>query len=288
MASPPVQNPTSNWNIAIADLVNYEDLPSLWGHLFKALASYTNITNLSFIRYQKNSVPLALFSNSVDDPIESRVEAYVNGAYLLDPFYRACMYERYQGINTLTEVAPPDFKESQYYQTFFSAYGLYDEINIFNWFDENTVIALSLGRTKGERRFGQNSMVRLQEVEPLLSAISLKTWEKYSQFPLIEDHNQVSDFHQQLVTALKNFGTSILTPREKDVLDYLLRGYAVKSAAEQLGITPGTLRIHRHSIYEKLDIGSQTELFALILECLKQTTDNTDVDPFLRMMPPEY
>ncbi len=276
-----------NWNTALADLIRYDDLPELWGSLFEAVAGYVDITSLSFIRYRKNSVPYALFSFALDEPVDNRVEAYVKGVYLLDPFYRACMYEQVRGLSTLQDIAPPDFEESQYYHAFFSAYGLYDEVNIFNWVDDEQVVALSMGRPKGERRFGQNSMARLREIEPLLSAVALKTWEHHSEPPADDERADV-EFHDKLQTALDNFGTSVLTAREKDVLDHLLRGYSVKSAADQMGVTAGTVRIHRHSIYDKLDIGSQTELFALILECLKQTTDDMAIDPFLRMMPPDY
>ncbi len=288
MALSPVQTSNSIWNTALANLISYDDLPTLWSQLYDALATYIDVSSLSFIIYRKDALPQALFNQATDDAMDSRIGAYVKGAYLLDPFYRACMYEKQQGICMLQEISPQDFEDSQYYQTFFSAYGLYDEINIFNWPDDRTAIAISLGRPKGERRFGQNSLVRLREIEPLLSAISLNTWEKHQETPDTSDSADVVEFHHRLKNALERFGTSVLTAREKDVLDHLLRGYSVKSAAVQLGITAGTVRIHRHSVYEKLDIGSQTELFALILECLKQTSDDMDVDPLLRMLPPDY
>lgn len=50
-----------------------------------------------------------------------------------------------------------------------------------------------------------------------------------------------------------------LTPREKDVLDQLSRGFSYKEVADHLHIGTGTLQTHVHNIYEKLRVHSRTE-----------------------------
>lgn len=50
-----------------------------------------------------------------------------------------------------------------------------------------------------------------------------------------------------------------LTPREKDVLDQLTRGFCYKEVADNLHIGTGTLQTHVHKIYEKLRVHSRTE-----------------------------
>jgi DNA-binding NarL/FixJ family response regulator len=50
-----------------------------------------------------------------------------------------------------------------------------------------------------------------------------------------------------------------LTPREKDVLDQLTRGYCYKEVADNLHIGTGTLQSYVHNIYEKLRVHSRTE-----------------------------
>ncbi len=50
-----------------------------------------------------------------------------------------------------------------------------------------------------------------------------------------------------------------LTPREKDVLDQLARGFCYKEVAENLHIGTGALHTHIHKIYEKLQVHSRTE-----------------------------
>jgi two-component system response regulator FixJ len=44
----------------------------------------------------------------------------------------------------------------------------------------------------------------------------------------------------------------LLTPREREILDQLVKGHANKVVAHQLGISPRTVEIHRASIMEKL------------------------------------
>lgn len=54
-------------------------------------------------------------------------------------------------------------------------------------------------------------------------------------------------------------GFKKLTPREKDVLDQLARGFRYKEIVDNLGISPGTLNGYICNVYEKLQVHSRTE-----------------------------
>jgi DNA-binding NarL/FixJ family response regulator len=60
-------------------------------------------------------------------------------------------------------------------------------------------------------------------------------------------------------TPLPTSDLAKLTPREKDVLDQLARGFCYKEVADNLHIGTGTLQTHVHNIYEKLRVHSRTE-----------------------------
>jgi NarL family two-component system response regulator LiaR len=49
-----------------------------------------------------------------------------------------------------------------------------------------------------------------------------------------------------------------LTPRERDVLDWVARGLANKQIASELGLSPGTVRIHVSKILAKLQVDNRT------------------------------
>jgi DNA-binding NarL/FixJ family response regulator len=54
-----------------------------------------------------------------------------------------------------------------------------------------------------------------------------------------------------------------LTPRELDVVRQVAIGRRNKEIARDLGISEGTVKMHLHNLYEKLGVGSRTELAIL-------------------------
>ena len=54
-----------------------------------------------------------------------------------------------------------------------------------------------------------------------------------------------------------------LSHRERQVADGVVRGLRNRDIADALGIAEGTVKVHLHKVYEKLGIGSRTELLIL-------------------------
>jgi RNA polymerase sigma factor (sigma-70 family) len=57
-----------------------------------------------------------------------------------------------------------------------------------------------------------------------------------------------------------------LTPREREVLDLMTRGLPNKSIAQDLGVSPRTVEIHRARVMEKMEAHSVAELVRMILD----------------------
>lgn len=51
----------------------------------------------------------------------------------------------------------------------------------------------------------------------------------------------------------------VLTPREQDVLEGLVRGHPNKTIAYDLGISPRTVEVHRANVMQKLEVASLSE-----------------------------
>lgn len=64
----------------------------------------------------------------------------------------------------------------------------------------------------------------------------------------------------------ENTSLSRLTPREREVVNLIARGYSYRETAERLGVTVKTLENHMHNIFEKLSVASRHELTALAYE----------------------
>ena len=56
-----------------------------------------------------------------------------------------------------------------------------------------------------------------------------------------------------------------LTPREVDVLCYVLGGQLNREIAEELGIAERTIKVHRGRVMEKLGVQSTAQLFPMVL-----------------------
>jgi DNA-binding CsgD family transcriptional regulator len=60
-----------------------------------------------------------------------------------------------------------------------------------------------------------------------------------------------------------------LSPREVDVLSYLLGGKINREIAAELGITERTVKVHRGRAMEKLGVQSTAQLFPMVLRVLR-------------------
>ena len=90
------------------------------------------------------------------------------------------------------------------------------------------------------------------------------------------------DHHIQ--QGYENFGTSYVSEREQEVLELLLRGYGADTSAEKLDISLETVRRHRKSIYKKLDVNSQADLFALFINVIPYVAKAKGDDPLKAYM----
>lgn len=66
-------------------------------------------------------------------------------------------------------------------------------------------------------------------------------------------------------TEIQNI-TQILTPREIKLVKLVARGFSNKLIAEELYITEGTVKVHLHNVYDKLQVKSRVALTLYIQE----------------------
>lgn len=70
-----------------------------------------------------------------------------------------------------------------------------------------------------------------------------------------------------VATGMRRFD-GVLTPREREIVELILKGYPTSLIAEQLRVSRGTVKNHRRRIYEKLDITSERELFLMLIDAV--------------------
>jgi DNA-binding NarL/FixJ family response regulator len=61
-------------------------------------------------------------------------------------------------------------------------------------------------------------------------------------------------------TERGNVRIEVLSNREQQIATLARRGYSNKLIAHSLNLTEGTVKVHLHSIFRKLDVGSRAAL----------------------------
>jgi DNA-binding NarL/FixJ family response regulator len=79
-----------------------------------------------------------------------------------------------------------------------------------------------------------------------------------------------SNIARKVVQSFKRVAPSAravenLSPRETEVLDYLVKGYSYKEAADAMSISYGTVHTHIERIYKKLHVQSRAQAVARYL-----------------------
>lgn len=60
--------------------------------------------------------------------------------------------------------------------------------------------------------------------------------------------------------------TSLLTPREFEIVKLVAEGYRNRGIADRLSISEGTVKIHLHNVYEKVGVDGRIELMLWLRE----------------------
>lgn len=122
-------------------------------------------------------------------------------------------------------------------------------------------VVLTVGLDEDESleaiRLGVNGIV-LKEMAPELLVRCIR--KVYAGEPWIERRsiNRAMERLLKQESAAQTFAT--LTPREVEVVRLVTRGLRNKGIAEKLNITEGTVKIHLHKVYEKLQVDGRLAL----------------------------
>lgn len=226
--------------------------------------------------FKKGKRPRHLFDNLRPNDEVRTIRPYFDGPYLLDPFFELSTTGAKDGVYQLRDIAPDEFEDSEYFKTYFRRTRIEQEIGLLIRLDDDTHMLVSFGSREGENAVP--AMAALTELLPLVSALCRKHWEVW----LSREPDGAATFAASLDSAFKNFGKSLLTDREREVMMLLLKGHSGKSMARVLNISPETIKIHRRNLYNKVDVGTQSELFSVFLESLATIPIGSDDDPLER------
>jgi DNA-binding CsgD family transcriptional regulator len=250
--------------MAMARLVQGSDVAAAAAALADAIDVAVEHEGTCLLAFHSDAPP-EVFHHTLE-PAGRRhyLDRYVAGPYLLDPLYQLAVSDDKPGVCRFRDQSPDRFRSSEYYRQYCERTHLTDEMDFLVDVAEHSTLALVVGRRT--RRFTKAELERLKRLEPLVHAAMLNIWRYRSGSARRTEAG--GSLHQRLTRCFENFGEGLLTERERQITQLLLRGHSTKSVARELGIAPGTVMVHKRNLFAKLGISSQYELFSQFIDAL--------------------
>ena len=265
----------ADWNRALGALVDDMEAADLPERLVRALTCLVPFELAAAFIYRGRSRPLNIYDNFELADAKKGIAAYVENTYVLNPFYQASQKGLADGVYRIRDLAPDAYFESEYYKTYRALPDRSEEIGYIteDWpesleeidiaitLETNVVCELSLYRSLRDRGFADDELARISLVLPVIAALLRRYWAWFGASKL-----EASPPDHRIEQIFAGFGAEVLTEREREVTQLILRGHSSESIGFNLGISLGTVKTHRKNAYAKLGISSQSELLSLFLQ----------------------
>ncbi len=243
---------------AVITAIATPEFPATLASLLRGVAPYNYSV---FFGYRGTARPMSLHDDFPSEKRKVFVSDYQEGPYLLDPFFLAATQPIAAGLYRLRDLAPDRFYQGEYFRNYYVQTGLAEEIGFFVDLPDNATVVVSMMRA--EKPFTAREFRDLAEMCPIVEASLRRHWAGLAE-RIDADRADLIDHPPptQIEHSFQTFGIGILTQRERQIVEYTLKGHSAAAVGLILSISPGTVRIHRRNIYAKLRISSQGELFS--------------------------
>lgn len=265
-----------------------EAIDSLGGNKFppallEFIRTAANFDSAVIMAYPKTSALRIVYNALHEGDLPGFEGTYRDRLWLLSPLYLSAK-SGVRGFFHIVDIAPNNFKNSEYYKLYYQSSGVIDQTGFLLESGDESPIAISLERTSALRAFSKSDKNKLEEITDTVAALVRQQWPKgLSTENPVTPEPSAGNLHEHVENLLQQFGSSILTPRERDVVQLILKGYPSKTAALHLGISSQTEQVHRKNIYHKLGLSSHGELFSLFFDALVQSRPGSE-DPLADLL----
>ncbi len=249
------------------DSIDTEKFPVILVEALKSIADFDY--SVSFA-YHQNEKPICLYHTFSSAHRVVFVDDYLKGPYLLDPFFKACGRNVDSGLYRLRDIAPDRFYQSEYCRSYYIQTGSAEEICYTFYLLNGVAVVISLMRSGDSSRFSAREFRLLDSVAPIVISLAQRHWnDLHNSFEVEPSDLETGEQHKIIEDTVSLLFSPRITPRETQVVAQVLEGHSSDSIARSLGISVGTVRIHRRNIYGKLQISSQQELFSIFFQKIK-------------------
>lgn len=275
----------NRWNRDLSRAIGTLGTEDFFPSLVAAVRGQVRIDFPKVWLFHRDLPPRLLYHELSARAQRAQLRQYTNEYYRQDPFYLTAINQPRSKIYRLSRITHNKLHKSPYHQEYYADTGAVDEVAFLAKLQGDNIIVLSIARRVDSGAFSDDDYEKLYlQAEPVSEL--LKAHSKHNDFAI----NKLIQpgINHQIDLAFKTFGSSLLSPREKSVLEMMLRGYSTERSAEKLQIAVETLRRHRKSIYRKLDVNSQSDLFSLFINamsCLGQAAGDDPLSVYMAPLP---
>lgn len=258
------------WHSAVAGLLQCDDSASICHALVRVLDVAVSNGGTCLIAFHQDAPPDVLHHSMGPSVAQHYLDRYLAGPYLLDPLFHLAMQTRRAAVCRFRDATPDRFRSSEYYRQYYERTHLRDEMDFLLRVADGSTLVFVVGRR--QKRFSKSEVDRLRLIEQIVYAAMQNIWQRADGNRRNKrDVNRNQSLHRRLRRCFDNFGESVLTDRERQITQLLLRGHSAKSVARELRIAPGTVVVHKRNLFAKLGITSQHELFSLFIKDLSKS-----------------
>jgi len=266
----------NRWNVDLAAAISALGTEQFFPRLFEAIRNQVKASHPQVWLYHRDLPPRVLDHDIPKDAVELQIDRYLEGPYREDPFYQISMSGPRSHIYRLSRLTAGRMKNSDYFDDYYLETDTVDEVIFLARLDDGSVVNLCLMRLSHQGEFSQPEYDLLYSLaEPVAATIQAHC----HQDDFVVTNLLQPGLDAQIELAFQTFGTDFVSVREREILELMLRGYGADTTAERLDISLETVRRHRKSIYRKIDVNSQADLFALFINVMPYIGEAHGGDP---------
>lgn len=248
------------WNRGLSSLMGERYSPEFPNQMMQVLVDIVPTDDpLALFVFVKGQKPSIIFDHMPVGEQKERYDKYIEYFYMLDPCYRESKENRVNGYCHFAKLVEEGFAESEVFRSHYKR-NIIDEMGFVIRLDGESFVNISAVRIE-KPVFQQEEKSFYRSVEPLVSRLVRDNLS----FNVDRFSGGTDSKHQYMEKVLESFGRNILTDKEYEVMQLLLRGHSMKFMAERLHRSIDSIKKYHSSIYQKLNISSQRELMPLFI-----------------------
>nr|WP_174822800.1 helix-turn-helix transcriptional regulator [Ruegeria lacuscaerulensis] len=215
--------------------------------------------------------PVYLADSYPDSTSKAAVQLYVSKTYLLNPVHNAIRNGISTGVYRMADLAPDnwsattadviaDDSEEIKFRTPGWPHGLQEACLLVD-LPGDVIGEISLARETAPGGIPEEDLEALRHFLPLIRLAFLRV-----------SKNKPARVGR-MSPSLGAFGRDVLTAREAEIVQMVLKGHSSLSISLELQITISTVKSHRRNAYAKLGVSTQSQLFRAYVDSCDIGTD---------------